>query len=389
MPVVLGLGLFYAAIFIGTGASMPFMPVWFRAEGLSGTEIAIIVSAPQFARIAVGPVIALWADSFRLRRTPMIWIGLGACFAYASMAVLHGFWWWLAGWFVGTVLLSSLSPLNDVITLRRAGRDGFAYALPRSIGSLAYICANVGMGLVLLIAPSITVLVWTIVAASLTALAARLCLPDEPVREGEGGLDVGALWRGFHGLLNDRIFLLAVLSNSLIQASQSFYYSFSALAWRRQGVPEGWIGALWGFAVVAEVLFMWFFEPWRRRVGPVGLVAIGGCGAVVRWTALAFSPPLALLFPLQALHALSFTAAFLGGLRLVERLSLPDSASSAQMLNSSLAGGILAGLATMASGPLFDALGAHGYLLMTLMALIGLAGALWLGKLSPLARAHG
>ena len=57
-------------------------------------------------------------------------------------------------------------------------------------------------------------------------------------------------------------------------------------------------------------------------------------------------------------HAASFTATFLGGLRLIERLSPPTSASAAQSLNSSVANGVLTGLATVAVGPLFDAFGA-------------------------------
>ena len=127
-----------------------------------------------------------------------------------------------------------------------------------------------------------------------------------------------------------------------------------------------------------EVIFMWCAEPWRRRVGPAWLVVIGGVGSMVRWTALAFSPPLWALFPLQALHAASFTATFLGGLRLIERLSPPTSASAAQSLNSSVANGVLTGLATVAAGPLFDAFGARGYLSMTAMALVGTIGAVWL-----------
>ena len=47
MPAVVALGLFYAAFFLGNGATMPFMPVWFRAQGFSGSEIAAILSTPM------------------------------------------------------------------------------------------------------------------------------------------------------------------------------------------------------------------------------------------------------------------------------------------------------------------------------------------------------
>ena len=121
---------------------------------------------------------------------------------------------------------------------------------------------------------------------------------------------------------------------------------------------------------------MWFLEPWRRRVGPRNLLALGGTAAVLRWTALAFSPPLALLFPLQTLHALSYAATFMASVQLAERLSSPKNASAAQTINSALSSGLISGAATMASGWLFDRYGAHGYLLMSAMCVAGVIGAI-------------
>ena len=115
-------------------------------------------------------------------------------------------------------------------------------------------------------------------------------------------------------------------------------------------------------------------EPWRRRIGPRNLLALGGLGAVVRWTALAFSPPLWVLFPLQALHALSYAATFIASLLLVEQLSTPRNASAAQAINSALSGGVLSGIATLLSGWLFDHAGVHGYLLMSAMCAVGMVG---------------
>jgi PPP family 3-phenylpropionic acid transporter len=169
--------------------------------------------------------------------------------------------------------------------------------------------------------------------------------------------------------------MTAAVSAGLIQSAHAFYYSFSTLVWKQQGIAEDLTGVLWAVGVATEIGFMWFLEPWRRRVGPRNLLMLGGVAAVLRWSALAFSPPLWLLFPLQALHALSYAATFLASLLLVESLSTPRTASAAQALNSALSGGVLSGLATMASGPLFDRFGAGGYLLMSAMCIAGLVGA--------------
>ena len=375
-----GLGIFYAAIFVGTGAAAPYMPLWFAARGLSGAEIGVILSAPLLARAVTAPAIAVWADGFRLRRAPLVLMSLATAGAYALMAAPFGFWWWLAVWFCAASVFSTISPLADTLALARARRDGFNYGWPRGFGSIGYILANLAMGALLVKRAPDLVLAWIVAAALLMALAARAALPPDPVHEATAP-DLTARLAGLGGLLRDRTFMIAVVSAGLIQSAHAFYYGFSTLAWKRQGVPEDLIGALWAVGVVLEIGFMWFLEPWRRRVGPVKVLILAGVASAMRWTALAFSPPLWLLFPVQALHALSFGATFLAALQLTDRLSSRETASAGQAVNSALSGGLLAGVATIASGWMFDRGGALGYLAMTAMCLFGLAGAAWLATL--------
>ena len=375
MPITLRLGLYYATIFAGTGVSLSYIAVWFRAQGLNGAQIGAILSAPMLARVLTGPALGLWADGFRLRRTPMALLGAAAAAGYAALGFMHGFWAWFVAWFVGATAIAALTPLADVVANRRARLDGFVYGLPRGVGSTAYVLANLTMGLLLTRWPPQIVLWWIVVLAVLTIAAARVLLPPDPVHDGArvGGRD---RLRGLGGLLRDRTFLLAAVSAGLIQAGHAFYYGFSTLIWKAQGLSAALIGMLWAVGVAAEVAFMWFMEPWRRRLGPARLLALGGLGAVVRWTALGLSPPVALLVPLQGLHMFSFTSTYMASLQMMERLAPPQSASAAQTFSSALSTGLLIGIATLASGPLFDAVGAAGYFAMAATAGCGLAGAL-------------
>lgn len=329
----------------------------------------------MLARALTAPLLAVWADSFRLRRTALLLMSLMVTAAYVLMALPGGFAWWAVVWFAASSMYATLPPLADVITLDRARRDGFNYGWPRGIGSAAFIVGNVGMGALLMRGSSDLVLVWMVAAIAATALGAQLLLPPDPVHEEGHVAELSDRMAGLGGLLKDRAFMTAVVSAGLIQSAHAFYYSFSTLAWKQQGIGEGLTGILWATGVAAEIVFMWFLEPWRRRIGPRNLLMVGGVAAVLRWTLLAASPPLWLLFPLQVLHALSYAATFFASLRLVENLSTPRTASAAQALNSALSGGVLAGVATLASGPLFDRFGAGGYLLMSVMSLAGLVGA--------------
>ena len=376
MSLPVRLGLFYSAIFIGTGASSPYMPVWFAHHGLSGAQIGLILSLPMLARAFTAPLLAIWADSFRLRRTALIVMSLGVACAFAAIALPLGFGGWTVVWFAAWSAFSTLSPLTDVLVLNRARRDGFNYGWPRGIGSVAFIVANITMGAVLTWGSPDLVLVWITASASLAGLGARYLLPPDPVHEEGHVVRAGDRFAGLGELLKDPAFMTAVVAAGLIQSAHAFYYSFSTLAWKQQGIPESLTGVLWAVGVAVEVGFMWWFEPWRRRVGPRNLLLLGGLAAVVRWTALALAPPLWLVLLLQPLHFLSYAATFLASLQLVERLSTPRNASAAQAINSALSGGVLMGMATMASGPLFDRFGAQGYLLMSAMSVAGLIGVL-------------
>ena len=376
------LGLFYVVSYLGTGVSLPYIATYFHSRGLTGAQIGLILAVPLLIRPFIGPVLAVWADGFTLRRTPLALLALGAAAGYLAMLAAPGFWGLLVCWLVGMTFLTTLTPLIDVMTLRRSRLEGFNYGVPRGAGSAAFIVANLAMGAILAVAAPSIIVAWISAAAVGVAAVSMLALPADRVHEAGAKPGRAMRWKGLGGLLRNKTFVLAVITAGLIQGAHAFYYGFSALLWRQQGISAPMIGVLWGVGVAVEVGFMWFAEPWRRKVGPEKLLVLGGAAAVLRWTAYAFAPPLWLLFPLQALHALTFAASFMASLRLIERLAPPESASASQAINSALSAGFMLGVGALASGPLFDAFGTKGYLAMALMGGLGLIGAVRLTRLA-------
>ena len=370
------MALQYVLLFGATGVSLPFAGLWFRAQGLSGAEIGALLAAPMLGRVVTGPLLAVWADGFRTRRTPIALLGAAMAAGYAGAGLTDDFAVRALGWFVGATAAAALIPLSDVLTLRLAARHGFTFALPRGFGSAAFVAANLGIGALLVAAPADLVVIWVTVLGLGIAAVGAVVLPAEPVGEG-GPLRGRERFRGLGRLMVDPVFMVAIFAVGAVQAGHAFQYAFSAILWKAQGISEATTGQLWAFGVVVEIALMWLFEPWRRRagVGPWALLMAGCVAAVVRWSAMALAPPLWLLWPLQALHALTFAATFLAGLQIVERLAPPDGQTAAQTLSSVLAAGLLIGLATAMGGPLYDRFGAGGYAAMAAMSLAGLAAA--------------
>ncbi|QCB43295.1 MFS transporter [Sphingomonas sp. PAMC26645] len=175
----LRLGLVYAALYAGNGIASPYMPSWFRAVGLSGEQIGLLLAAPMLARIVTGPALGLWADGFALRRTAVVLLLLSALAAYSSMALLDGFAALAVAWFVAATAVSACSPLIDVIVLRRATSEGFAYATPRGLGSAAYVAGNIAAGLALAEYGPPVALLGTAAMVALAVVAAHFLLPRD------------------------------------------------------------------------------------------------------------------------------------------------------------------------------------------------------------------
>lgn len=369
MTPALRLALQYVLLFAATGASLPFAGLWLSSRGLSGAEIGALLAAPMLGRLVTGPAAAVWADGFRSRRTPIAILGLVAAVGYGAAGLTDHAGLRAVCWFAAGSAAAALIPLTDVLNLRVARRTGHSFAFPRGCGSAAFVCANMAVGALLTVAPTDAVIVWIVAASAGIGLYAWRGLPDEPVGA-HGAANGMARFRGLGRLVRDPVFMTALFAIGAVQAAHAFYYGFSAIAWEGQGLDARTTGALWAFSVVVEIGFMWWVEPWRRRrsISAWSVLMLGVAASVLRWGLMALAPPLWALWPLQGLHALTFAATYLAGVQIIERLTPDDSHTAGQTLNSMLAAGVLIGLATLASGPLYDQVGVWGYGAMALLA---------------------
>lgn len=380
----LRLGLFYAAFFLFGGIQLPFFPVWLEARGLDPRTIGLVIAVPMLVRIVATPLITHQADRRQaLKATLLIASAVGA-FGMTVVGLAEGAMAILLAYVVTMAACSPVLSLTDAYALNGLPPRGRAYGPVRLWGSVAFIVGNVGAGLMLsVIAPGH--LIWLIVGALVAAvIAAALLVPlDRSAPAGSAEPRASSLT-----LLRNPAFIAIAFASSLVQGSHAFYYGFSTLEWRASGFGGGTIGLLWGIGVAAEIALFALSGRLPERLHPAYLLVIGGVGAAIRWTAMAFEPPLLLLLLLQLLHACSFGAAHLGAMGFLARAIPRERAASAQGFIATLSG-IVSASATGLSGLLYASYGGHAYLLMTAMALTGVVSALLAGRLSVGAAAVG
>ena len=163
-------------------------------------------------------------------------------------------------------------------------------------------------------------------------------------------------------------------SAAALQSSHQLYYGFGTLYWRGLGFSDTVIGALWAEGVVAEILLFWYSAPLLARLGPLGLMALGGVAGIVRWSLMGVLPGFGAAAGLQLLHALTFGASHLGAMHFMARSVPPGVAASAQSLYAALSAGLGSGLVMLVAGALYAAYGGGAYPFMALLSAAGLVG---------------
>ena len=377
-PVAIRFAVFYAALYVGFGAYLPYMPVWYEARGLSPELIGLAGAAAMAGRVVIAPLGANWSDRAARRRDAIQAFTLAAVAIYALHVPASSPWAIITLAFLAGASMHSITPLVDAFAMGQARKRGFEFGRPRAVGSAAFILGNLAGGALVGIYGGEAALAWVLAGAACAAGGSFILPPGRRLREAEPEPETSAKPSRFSGLapLAAAGLPLAFMASALIQSAHGFYYAFSAIAWRNDGVPSSVVGLLWSTGVACEIVFLAGAGRILRGWSPAGLMMLGGAASLLRWGVYALSPPVWLLFPLQALHALTFAATYLGFLRYVHDAAPERLTATAQGINSALSGGIFLALASFVSGLAYAAFGAAGFAVMAIPAGLGLACAL-------------
>jgi PPP family 3-phenylpropionic acid transporter len=354
--------LFYATLFGMTGTHLPFFTVWLKAVGIDAFWIGLITAVPPVTRFTVLPLVTGLAERRQALRKAIIVTAFATAIGFSVLGTQH--------WPVLVFLIYALTcclwtpmvPLTDAYALRGVKRYGLSYGPLRLWGSAAFILGALVCGMLLdrIAAPN---LIWIIAAAAVTGAVASLAL--QPLDDAGSARPVTG---GANALLRDGGFIAIILGSALIQGSHAAYYIFASIAWQQVGFDGLTIALLWALGVIAEIV-LFALSP-RFSLQPSTLVVIAALSAAARWVITAQDPPLAVLAIVQLAHALSFGLTQVGIMGLMLR-HVPGHVMARGQGYLTACGGIVAGLASVASGTIYGSWGQGIYYVMAAMAALG------------------
>lgn len=363
----IGLAMAYAALFVSIGVYMPFFPLFLADRGFSPEAIGLVAAIPTVLRLVTLPAAGALSDRIAKPRVFLVALGLLAALGFAGVGMASGTVALCIALAVAALFWNPAFPLLESYALRLASRGRIDYGRIRLWGSISFIAANLGAGILLGVWPPNSV-AWMIAAAFAAFGLCAMAMPAisaQPLHQDDQG-----------SLKPSRLLVTGVAAASCIQASHALLYAFASIHWERSGLSPAAIGSLWAVGVLAEIVLFTYATKMLRKFSPMTLICIGGVAAVVRFSALAADPPEALLFPLQLLHGLTFGATHLGLMALIAN-NIPQRAAGRAQTYSSTVLAVLMGLATVAAGPLYGEYAALSFLSSVLIGALGTALALY------------
>jgi PPP family 3-phenylpropionic acid transporter len=359
----------FALMYAAFGVASPFMPAFFEGKGFSPEQLGILFGVGTAIRLISGPLGGRVADLTGALRAVLAVCELLSAAVTLGLLSASGFTVLLVIGLLQAAALAPTTSLADALALGAAraadGRPIFEYGWVRGTGSAVFVVGTLVSGQVVGAwgLSSIVVLQTTL----LVGAAAAATLVPPPARPVAGATVEAANRPGVMTLLRVPPFRRVMLIAALVLGSHAMHDTFAVIRWRAAGVSPAMASALWSESVAAEVVvFFLVGPPLLRRFGPAGVMTLAATAGVVRWVVMASSTSVLALALVQPLHGLTFAALHLACMRVIPVIVPPGVAATAQAMYALAAGATTAAL-TLASGWLYGALGARGFLVMAVL----------------------
>ncbi|KOO06812.1 3-phenylpropionate MFS transporter [Vibrio hepatarius] len=359
---------YFGGFFFAYGVYLPFWALWFEEQGVSPTDIGLLVGIGFATRCVANMTLTPRIHKVEHLMPALRWLSFAALVFVAFHFFTGGSFWLMA---IATILFNlccgPIVPLSDAMANYYARLKMLDYGRTRLWGSIAFIAGSTVVGFLVAKFGS-DMIIYTALAGVFASLlfSLRRTTPM-PVTTEEEHAERPKLSE----LLRELSVVKFLVLVALIQGSHAAYYSFSSIYWKEAGYSEDIIGYLWSLGVVAEVAVFAFskrlFSGWTLRT----LFVVASLGVVARWGLTASTTALVALVMIQLLHGVTFAMAHIAAIQYIQNSEQRKMVALQALYNAIPLGAFIA-LMTALSGWGYENWGANVFWAMAAMGVLAL-----------------
>jgi PPP family 3-phenylpropionic acid transporter len=377
--------LYQFTVYLPGAVSSVFLGIWLSQHGLPADQIGLINSIPMLCLLLLNVLVGRLADRAKDWRSVILIISLLGGLAPLGLFAVSEFWGILLVWCMCTMTNGLIPPLVDAATVRMTRRNGSDFGTVRAWATIGYVVGAGGIGILLTFwgpqAFALLYVLMSVLRAGAAFLLPRFRAPETKVTLAQAAptarlRDSLQVW-----------FVLPLIAFALVNSSNSLIGGFAGLIWHQNGVPDYYIGPLLAVAATAEAIMMFAWRRFGGRITARNMILAACVAGLVRFTIMAFNPPVQVLFVIQTLHAFSFGLGYFGVVHFIANWTSESNAAEAQSFANTLQQGASM-LALVVFGALMVHVGSYAFFYSTIASIVAIVCVLASLRIRPPKDAH-
>jgi MFS family permease len=358
--------LFYLLFFAGVAALFNFVALYFVGQGLSGSQIGLLMGIGPLAGLFAGPVWGGLADASRRYRLIFSFAIIGNVIAVFCFPFFHTF----VGFFLLIVLQAlfggPIISLTDHATMSMLGDEKEQYGRVRLGGTIGYGLAAPIIGAVVELY-GLQWIFWIYCALLLIALFIGQQMHFSQ------NLIQGAFLSGVRELLNDRKWILFLVIVFVAGTGNAAISSYLFIYLEKIGTSKFWMGLAITISTIAELPALFFAGRLLKMLKPRGLLTLGLLATAVRCMLYGVIGVPWMALTVQLLQALTFPILLVAGVSYADESAPAGMGATAQGIFGSAFMGFGFAAGGFLGGVLLEYIGVQG-MFFVIGAMIFLAG---------------
>jgi MFS transporter, PPP family, 3-phenylpropionic acid transporter len=346
------IAIFYFCYYAGTGLIIPYLALYFHTLDFTGQQVATAMSLSPIATIFIPPIWGLVAD--RTQRPALI---LQVACVGVLLSCFPLTWARSFGVCVGIMVIiaffqSPISSLSDTVAVLEAKRIGTRYERLRLWGSIGFIVSAWTFGEFGVLAH----LPWVILGVLSVSVVAACWVrqPSQPVHLAPPSI------RDALQLVRQPGFLAFLIAGTIHWASCSPSYIFFPIHIKDLGLDNHFVGWAFAVGVTGEIAMMWGYRSVSKHIPLFPLLGLSFALTSLRWFVVARVDDGPTLVAIQALHAFTFGAFYVGVISYLDQTVPPSLRATGRALFTSISIGLGGLIGHQLAGFMYDTGKAQG-----------------------------
>jgi PPP family 3-phenylpropionic acid transporter len=343
----------------------PFLNVYLKQTGLTGTQIGWLSSIAPLVALAANPVWGTIADRWQIHRQVLAFCALVAGMVTLFFLQVRGFWAFVGLITVLTFFRTPIGAIVDSTVMDLVKRTNDSYGHQRLWGTIGFMLVALGLGQLLTL-DDLSLVFWLHTGLlGVGCVGLSLLLPIQSLEQ-KVGIRQGI--RILIGQPNYRSFLLSVMFLGMGVSSLVGFLGLYVLA---LGGAEEQVGLAWAVNAVMEIPVMYLGARWFARYSYRWLILAAFFVFALVWMLIGLSQTPTQVIVVVLGSGISYGIFWVAAVGYASEAAPPGLSATAQALMGAALIGLGWSLGSVMAGYLWDNLNGHAvFFFAALMAVL-------------------